>query len=79
MAADELPNFDELTVRVIELEHQEGEIERRLAKLQDRHGQFPNEVTERQITELHTQHLAVRREVNTIRARLLPIMRVPRR
>ncbi len=77
MAVHKLPDFDALAVRVIELEDQEAEIERRLVKLMDRHGQYPNEVTERQISELQRQHLETRRELNTVRAQLVPIMRTP--
>jgi hypothetical protein len=77
MAVHDLPDFDALAVRVVELEDQEAEIERRLVKLMDRHGQYPNEVTERQIGDLQKQHLETRRELNTVRAQLVPIMRTP--
>jgi hypothetical protein len=77
MAVHKLPDIDSLAVRVIELEDQEAEIERRLVKLMDRHSQYPNEVTERQIADLQKQHLETRRELNTVRAQLVPIMRTP--
>ena len=77
MAAHELPDYDDLALQLIQLERKEAEIERRLIRLQDRHGQFPNELTKRQFDELNTEHLRVRREINTIRARLVPIMRTP--
>ena len=75
MATHKLPDFDALAVRLIELERQEAEIERHLERLLDRQGQFPNELTARRIAELQTTHLETRREMNTVRARLVPIMR----
>ena len=75
MATHELPDFDELAVRLVQLEREEGSIEQRLSRLMDRNGQFPNEVTARQIGDLQKQHLETRRELNTVRARLVPILR----
>jgi predicted nucleic acid-binding Zn-ribbon protein len=79
MAVSERCDFDELAVRLIQLERREAEIERRLTRLQDRHGQFPNEMSGRQLNELNTEHIRVRQQITTIRAQLVPIMRVPAR
>ncbi len=77
MAAHELPDLDQLARRLVVLERLEDDVVRQLDRLLDRQGQFPSELTARRITETQTKHLELRREMNTIRARLLPIMRVP--
>jgi predicted nucleic acid-binding Zn-ribbon protein len=76
VASDRLPDLDELALELVQLEHREPELERRLIKLQDRYATCPSELTERQIAALQHEHLEMRRRMNTIRAKLLPIMRV---
>jgi hypothetical protein len=76
VAADELPDLDELALELVQLEHREARVERQLVRLQDRHATFPSELTERQVAALQQEHLELRRRMNTIEATLLPIRRV---
>jgi predicted nucleic acid-binding Zn-ribbon protein len=76
VAADRLPDLDALALELVQLEHREAHVERQLVRLQDRHATFPSEMTERQLASLQREHLEMRREMNTIRAKLLPIMRI---
>ncbi len=76
MAAPALPDFDALALRLVQLEHREGDAERRVVKLQDRYATFPSEMGERQVEEAHRTLLVMRREMNDLRAQLLPIMRL---
>ena len=73
MAVSELFALDSLALRLVELERREADIERSLAPLLVRNGRIPDGDTERQIAGLRNDHLDVRRELNTIRARLVPV------
>ena len=73
MAISELIDLDSLELRLVELERRESDIERSLAPLLVRDGRVPDGDTERQIARLRKDHLEVRRELNTIRARLVPV------
>ena len=73
MAVTQLRDADTLAVRLAELEQQETGIERRLASLLDTQGRSPDDAAERQIAALRKEHLELRRELNTVRARLVPI------
>jgi len=73
MAVSELSDLGSLELRLVELEHREAEIEGGLARLLAQNGRFPAAVTEQRIAGLRRDHLEVRRELNTVRARLVPI------
>jgi signal transduction histidine kinase len=79
MAAPALPDFDQLMLRLVQLEHLERETERRLIKAQDRNSAFPNEVSGRLVATLTTEQHELRTEMDSIRAQLVPIMRTPSR
>ncbi|MGZ4403816.1 MAG: hypothetical protein ACXVRI_13345 [Gaiellaceae bacterium] len=73
MAVSELRDPDALAFRLVELEEQEAQVERRLARLLETQGRADDDGTERQIAGLRKEHLELRRQLNTVRARLVPI------
>ena len=73
MAVSELRDPDALAFRLVELEEREAQVERRLARLLETQGRVADDVTERQIAGLRKEHLELRRQLNTVRARLVPI------
>ncbi len=79
MAASELSDADAVALRLLELEDREADVEHRLSELLTAHEHSPDEVTERQIAELRSEHLGIRRELNTVRARLVPLDLAARR
>ncbi len=79
MSVSELHDADALAFRLVELERREAEVEGRLAALLETHGPSPDELAERLIAALRRDHLEIRRELNTVRARLVPLSLAPRR
>ena len=73
MPVSELTDLRSLELRLAELESREGEIERGLAPLLGRQRGAPDGGAEHEVAALRRAHLEVRRELNTIRARLVPI------
>ncbi len=73
MAVSELRDTEVLAFRLVELEEREALIERNLATLLETDGRLRDDAGERQIAGLRNEHLEVRRELNTVRARLVPI------
>ena len=73
MAVSELRDPDALAFRLVELEEREAQVERRLARLLETQGRAEDDETERQIAGLRKEHLELRRQLNTVRARLVPI------
>ncbi len=74
MAVSELSDLGALELRLVELEDREADIEGGLAQLLARNGRFRDDAMEERIAGLRKDHLEVRRELNTIRARLVPIL-----
>jgi hypothetical protein len=54
------------------LGHREAELVRRLVILSERHAFFPNEVSERQVTELARKLDELRAQIDSVRAELAP-------
>ncbi len=79
MAVSELRDAAALGRRLAELEAREAVVEHRLSELLTAHDHSPGEVTGRRIAELRSEHLGIRRELNTIRARLVPLDLAARR
>jgi hypothetical protein len=52
------------------LEHRESELVRRLVVLRERHAFFPQEVSERQVSELARKLDELREQIDTIKADL---------
>jgi predicted nucleic acid-binding Zn-ribbon protein len=75
MAASQLPDFDELMLKLVQLEHRERELESRLDKAQERNGQFPTEISARNVAALTTELLDLRRTMDALRTELVPVMR----
>jgi hypothetical protein len=73
MPVSELSDPGSLALRLVELENREADIERGLAPLLGRQSGAIDGATVREIVGLRRAHLDVRRELNTIRARLVQL------
>ena len=73
MAVSELRDPDTLAFRLGVLEEREAEVERRLVALLEADGHVRDDVAEGELAGLQKEHLELRRELNTVRARLVPL------
>jgi predicted nucleic acid-binding Zn-ribbon protein len=68
-----MTDLEELVGRLEQLEDREAELECQLTKLLGRQRGLPGDAVPHQIAVLQRDHLDTRRELNTIRARLVPV------
>ena len=77
MAAEELPDLDELLSELHRLERDERELSAVRRKLHDRVDLgFPNDVTLRRERQISDERQALHRRIAVVRNQLVPVMRV---
>jgi hypothetical protein len=79
MAADALPDFDELALELVRLERRESELARRLDRAEERAGQFPSSFAMREVRRLRLERQAMLERMEELDTLLLPLRRVPER
>ncbi len=77
MAADELPDFDELSVELVRLTQREPELIRRLELAERRQVSFPSPFGERELQRLKLERQTMIDRILELNALLLPIRRAP--
>jgi hypothetical protein len=76
MAADELPDFDELAIELVRLKRREPELIRRLERAEDRAVAFPSDFGMREVRRLRIERQAMLDRIDELNALLLPIRRI---
>jgi predicted nucleic acid-binding Zn-ribbon protein len=76
MAADELPDLDELSLELVRLERREPELARQLERAEQRAGAFPSSFGMREVRRLKLELQAIRDRIDGLDAMLLPLRRV---
>jgi len=77
MAADKLPDFDELSVELVRLRAREPEVIRRLELAERRQVSFPSPFGQRELQRLRLERQAMIDRIIELDALLLPIRRTP--
>ncbi|MGZ4333198.1 MAG: hypothetical protein ACXVRJ_02850 [Gaiellaceae bacterium] len=77
MSAPDLPDLDELALRLVQARHREHDLARRLEKVEERHGAFPNEHTLKAVEELKAEDAALQAEIVLLEEQLRPLLRRP--
>jgi len=75
MVMPDLPDFDELAVRLVRLRHAQAGLARRLEKVEERAAQFPTEFSRRTLEELRAEDARLREEIAELEERLRPVLR----
>ena len=75
--ATDLPDFDELSIELVRLRHQQAELARRLEKAEERAAQFPSEFSRRTFEELRADDAGLRARVAELEEQLRPVLRRP--
>jgi hypothetical protein len=75
MAADELPDLDELAIELVRLERRKPELTRRLGRAEERAGAFPSSFGMREVRRLRLEFQAMLDRIDELDALLLPLRR----
>ena len=76
MAADELPDFDELSIELVRLERRRPELLKQLERAEERAGAFPSSFGMREVRRLRLELEAMLVRIDELDAQLLPLRRV---
>jgi predicted nucleic acid-binding Zn-ribbon protein len=76
MAADKLPDFDELAIELVRLKRREPELLKRLERAEDRLVAFPSAFGEREVARLRQERQTMVDRIDELNALLLPIRRI---
>jgi hypothetical protein len=79
VAADKLPDLDELSVELVRLKQREPELIRRLELAEHRAVSFPSPFGTREVERLRRERQAMIDRILELNALLLPIRRTPER
>ncbi len=79
MAADELPDLDELSIELVRLERREPELARQLERAEERAAAFPSSFGMREVRRLRLEREAIAARIDELDAFLLPLRRVRER
>jgi len=77
MAAEELPDLDELATRLVQLRHREQDLTRRLAREEERRATFSSEYAARTVEGLRAELDPLRTEIALLEEQLRPVLRRP--
>lgn len=77
MPTPDLPDLDELALRLVQARHREGDLKRRVEKAEERHGAFPTEHTQRSLDELRAENEGLQKEIVLLEEQLRPLLRRP--
>jgi hypothetical protein len=76
MAADELPDLDELAIELVRLERRKPELTRQLERAEERAGAFPSSFGMREVRRLKLEVQAMLDRIDEVDSLLLPLRRV---
>jgi hypothetical protein len=77
MSAPELPDLDQLALRVVQLRHREKDLARLLEKAEERYLAFPSEHAKKAVDDLKTEDSALQAEILILEEQLRPLLRRP--
>lgn len=75
MVTPDLPDFDELAVRLVRLRHEQGGLARRLEKAEESAAQFPSDFSRRTLAELRAEEARLGEEIAALEEQLRPVLR----
>ena len=77
MSQPELPDLDELAMRLVQLRHREQDLARLLERAEERHYQFPSDHSQRTFDDLRSEDAALRAEIEQLEEQIRPLLRRP--
>jgi cell division protein FtsB len=75
--SSELPDLDQIAMRLVQLRHRVQDLERVLERTEERHYQFPSEHSQKTLDDLRAEDSALRAEIAELEDQIRPLLRRP--
>jgi cell division protein FtsB len=77
MSQPELPDLDEIAMRLVQLRHRVQDLARLLERAEERHYQFPSDHSKKTFDDLRAEDAALRGEIERLEEQIRPLLRRP--
>jgi FtsZ-binding cell division protein ZapB len=77
VSSPELPDLDQIAMRLVRLRHRAQDLARVIERTEERHHQFPSEHSQKKLDELRGEDSALRAEIAELEERIRPLLRRP--
>jgi cell division protein FtsB len=77
MSSPDLPDLDEIAMRLVQLRHRVQDLARVLERTEERHHQFPTEHSQKTLDDLRAEDSSLRAEIAELEEQIRPLLRRP--
>ena len=77
MSSPDLPDLDQIAMRLVQLRHRAQDLARLLERAEERHYQFPSEHSEKTLGDMRAEDSALRAEIAQLEEQIRPLLRRP--
>ena len=77
MSSSELPDLDQIAMRLVQLRHRAQDLTRLLERSEERHYQFPSDHSQKTLDDLRAEDAALRAEIVQLEEQIRPLLRRP--
>ena len=77
MSSSDLPDLDEIAMRLVQLRHRVQDLARVLERAEERHYQYPSDHSKKTLDDLRAEGATLRGEIEQLEERIRPLLRRP--
>lgn len=77
MSSPDLPDLDQIAMRLVQLRHRAQDLARVLEHTEERHYQFPTDHSQKTLDDLRAEDVAIRAEITQLEEQIRPLLRRP--
>lgn len=77
MSSSELPDLDQIAMRLVQLRHRAQDLARLLERAEERHYQYPSEHSQKTLDDLRAEDASLRAEIAEHEETIRPLLRRP--
>ena len=77
MSSPDLPDLDQIAMRLVQLRHRVQDLARVIERTEERHHQFPSDHSRKTLDDLRGEDAALRAEIAQLEEQIRPLLRRP--
>lgn len=77
MSSPDLPDLDQIAMRLVQLRHRAQDLQRVVERAEERHHQFPSDHSQKTLDDLRAEDTAIRGEIAELEEQIRPLLRRP--